>query len=377
MPRHSYIRRAAANDTRAPAPVPAPTSGGLDQEFWQSYLNMTSTGAVSVTSKTVIGLPAIGAAVSKVANAVAAMMTAARVSGRDGMPLVAARPSRLYGTYEWWQMVTTTLLMRGNFVGLIATRGPYGYAEQLVPIHPDAVTVDTSTGVPVYRVTVGDTDLTLSWDDVVHVRANTPVGSLWGQGVVERYRTALEGQLYGQRYESNSFKTGAVPSAIIQLDAKRVTSAEAAAVQSDWLDAHGSGVRKPAVIGSAMSVQPLSWSPEDAEFVESKRITIAEAALMCGLRPEDLSASIGGSGLTYANRQDDALQRIVDSFQPWVELIEQAWSDILPPGVMIEGSAEALLRTSTRERLELRQMRQTLGIETPEESRAAEAERML
>lgn len=353
-----------ARDNRSPAPLKEHFS--TTNTALANLLGYTTSANVYYTDSSVAGLPALNAGVDKVANSVATMMTHAKTYDGGSVipsPLVVSRPCPLYGSYEYYQMVVRTVMMKGNFVSLIATRDENGVAEQLVPIHPDAVDLEIEGGLPVYNVD----DYSFTWDQVLHIRSHAQVGTLWGVGIVERYRKSLSSALYEQHYAETSYKSGGVPTAVVQIDAAVPTAEQIQAVNDGWITAHGGGTRKPAIVGKNMNITPLSWSPADSEFVESRKLSIAEAALICGLRPEDLGASIGGSGLTYGNRSDDALQRITDSYSPWLNLIEQGWSDLLPANQTVEGNPESLLRMSTRERLEIAGLRIQLGIATAEE----------
>lgn len=357
--RTQYIKR--ARDARTPTPLPQPgTITQVDPAVLASILGIEMGNAIYVSEQNVGGLPALSAGVDKVANACAAMLTQAQTydNGEEiPSPLIVSRPSPLYGTYELYSSIVRTLMMRGNYLALITNWDENGNAMQLAPIHPDAVTLDSTSGIPVYEVL----GVKFGYNQVFHVRSHAPVGSLWGRGVIERYRGALSGALYEQNYGLTSFKSGAVPTAVVQLDTKLPTQDQVDAVNASWQASHGGGIRKPLVTGTALSITPLSWSPHDAEFIESRKLTIAEAALMCGLRPEDLGAAIGGTGLTYGNRSDDALQRIIDSYSPWTVLVEQALGDLLPEGVSVRARPEALLRMSVREELEIELLRQQVA----------------
>ena len=94
---------------------------------------------------------------------------------------------------------------------------------------------------------------------------------------------------------------------------------------------------------------------------------------MAGMRPEDLGAAIaGGGGVTYGNRTDDGLQRVTDSYSEWLNLFEDAWTDLLPVGLEVRGNVEALLRTSTKDRYEVHALAQSIGLQTAEETRVIE-----
>lgn len=354
-------------------PVAIPATSSVSSNGLAALLGLpTTTSTTTVSEGSVTGLPAIQAGIDMISHAVAAMLTDADVLDADGnhleTPPVVACPTGLMGTYEFWTQYVDCLMKRGNHVAILADFDIDGTAQQVVPAHPDAVSMDDSLGLPYY--TIGA--VTFRWDEVVHARHGAPVGSLWGAGIVERYRTAVLEQMSQAEYGRTSFSSGAVPSAVVQLDKPTISSTEAEEVQDNWIERHGGGINKPAVISKSMSITPLSWSPHDAEFIESRRVSVAMAALMCGLDPADLGASIGGNGLTYANLTDRQLSRILSSFMPWMRICEEAWSRLLPDGQFVRGNVEALLRSSTKERFEVYEIGQRIGAYTVDEIRTAE-----
>lgn len=365
------LARSLPRGTRPPVPIP--TSSSTSATALAALLGLdTPANNVTPSEANITGLPAVQAGVDMVAHAVATMMTAADVFGADGdqfeTPPVVERPTTLLGSFEFWTQAVDCAMKRGNYIGILADFDVDGYARQIVPVHPDAVSLDDSTGYPWY--TIGKA--TYRWDEIVHVRHGAPVGSFWGCGIVERYRLAASRQLQEAEYGRTSFASGGIPSAVVQLDTQNVSDDLAETIQTRWVERHANGERKPAVIGKAMSITPISWSPEDAEFVEARRLSVAEAALMCGLDPSDLSAVIGSSGLTYANLTERQLARILQSYSPWMTLFEQAWCDLIPGRAAVRGSVEALLRSSTQDRFKVYTAGHALGIYTTDELRELE-----
>lgn len=364
MSRSITLSRAAA--ARRPHPQPLPSPQGFDSDFWVQLLQPEASNRVSVSEQSVIGLPAVGAGVDMVAHAVAQMMTEANVYDANGSqlptPPIVERPNVLMGSFEWWYGLVAQAMMRGNDVSILADYDDDGRPRQAVPIGWDLVHLNDTSGLPVYEI--GDADY--RYDEVVHVRHAAPRGSFVGRGVVERYRLAMSGMLHEQKYGERSFSTGGIPSAVVTLDTDKVEPEVAQTVKSDFVDRFGNGRREPAVVPRTMSITPISWSPEDAEFVEARKMSIGEAALVCNLHPADLGASLGGT-LDYANITERQLARILQAFTPWMTLCEQAWSDLLPEGQFVKGSVEALLRSSTKERFEVYEIGHRLGIySTPE-----------
>ncbi|MEM1332529.1 MAG: phage portal protein [Actinomycetota bacterium] len=347
----TYLDAKYYDRARTPRPV---DNAGQISDVWTQILGLAQPDEVRVTDDTVRGLPALDRAKNLVVQSVAAMLVAADVVDAVGNPIakpdVIRRPHPLIGAFEFYENVVDQAIMHGNWIGIRFEAGLD--TEQLVPVPLGGVSLDVSTGLPVY--TIGGR--TYRWNEVVHVRAHAPTGTFWGRGVVERFRLGLSEALHSQAYGEASFRTGALPSVSVQLDVDVPTDEQVTATKTSMMTKFGGGKREPLVHGRALNVNPLSWSPHDAEYVESRKITLAEAALMVGLRPEDIGATLGGS-LTYGNRADDSVQRIVDGYTPWLERIEGPFSDILDIGE-VRGNPDALLRL------------------TPEQSEDVEAKRL-
>lgn len=363
-------------DTRKqlPAATPHPAlSSGRFGSFAEIVENdLRTLGGTYVSESTLRGIPAMEHCIQKIANAVASM-SPLEVFEEDDItkvtpcPPIAKRPNRSQTTFRFWHDVVSTVQRRGNFVGILAFDG-MGIAEQVVPVNNDFVTcyIDDA-GYTVFEIM----GTVFSSEEVVHVPGpHRVIGDPWALSPVQAYRMAISEQAGLQTYGESSFRTGSVPSMVIQLDRPEVPTELARQVQSNWIANHG-GVRRPAVIPKSLSIEKMSWSPEDAEFIEAKRISIAEAALIMGFAPEDLGASLGNS-MTYANITDRSIARITDVYQPQMRMIEEAWSDLIPGEQICRFDPERTLRMSPMERARLQMVRIKSGVSTPDEERSIE-----
>jgi hypothetical protein len=364
---------------RARRPIARPpamqSSSALDSEALATILGLSvdsSSVAVPVNETTVRGLTGAWAAVNKIANNVGQMMSAAGVIAPGGAalnpPAVVTDPCVLYDPFVYWSEVVTTGLPRGNWIGIKADFDAAGYPRQVVPVPIDAVHAHYVDGLPVYQIG-GDVYLP---DEIVHIKLGWSVpGQIMAVGAIEAHRTGLAGQLSLNRMAASVWREGAVPSGIVQMDKPNPTVDEATTVKTNWIGIHG-GRRTVGVIGKAMTYVPVTWSAQDAQWLESRQFSIAECALMFGLRPEDLGSSFGASSgaMSYGNRTDDALQRITDAYMPVMLPIEQAWSRLIPGRPFVQGNPEALMRSTPTEQVQLTILRQQAGLETPDESRA-------
>lgn len=342
-------------------------------EMYELLYGTLPTGFTApATMRNTLGLAGAWIAVNRIGNNVALMLTEAEVSGIEQRPQVVAWPTTEYDPFTFWKLIVTAALCRGNALGIPYDPGADGWPTQVLPVHPDSWTAYYDpAGYLVYDVA----GQLLSAEEVVHIRLGVTIpGEPLTIGVIEAHRTGLEGMLAQQGMAKSIWREGAVPSGVVQLDTAYPTTDQATAAKANWQSIHN-GRRTVAVIGSAMNYTPITWSAKDAEFLESRQYSVAEAALMFGLRPEDIGASLGASSgaISYGNRAADTLQRITDSYTPIALPIELVWSwRLLPEGVSMRASAEALMRSTVRERYELHQLAQAIGLETPAETREAE-----
>lgn len=375
MTRTTQLFRARREPSRSPA---LQSGGAWDSEAMARILGVFQASSRPVANEVnAYGLVGAWAAVRKVSNSVGQMMSAADVLELDGRTPVAPRPDVVadpcvgYDPFDYWREVVSHGLMRGNFIGVKLYDDGSDYATQVLPVSIDNVHGRyDETGYPVYDIG-GET---FARDDVVHVRLGVTVpGRIMAIGAVEAHRSGIGGQLALSKMAADVWTEGAVPSGLVQLDVANPTAEQASTVKANWVNTLG-GRRTVAVIGKAMTYTPVTWSAQDAQWLESRQFSIAECALLFGLRPEDLGSSFGASSgaLSYGNRSDDAIQRIADAYAPVMLPIEQAWTRLLGDGRTVLGNPESLLRSTTRERYELRQLAQSIGLETPDESRAAE-----
>lgn len=377
MTRSTFVRSRA----RVPRPA-AVQSAAFDygSPLWSIVNGQVAESArLPVNERTVSGLAGCWAAVMKISNAVAQMLVGADAFGSDGrtplptVPAVLAEPCAGYDSFTYWRECVSTALMRGNWIGIKTDFDPVtGYPRQVMPVPIDAVSARYDPdGYVVYEID----GIECSPDDVVHVRLGLTIpGQIMAIGTVEAHRRNLAGMLDQQGMTGNVFSQGAVPSGVVQLATDFPTQEQVDTVKAAWIANQG-GRRTVAVTGRSMTYTPVSWSAADGQFLEGRQFSIAESALMFGLRPEDLGASIGsgsGTGHTYANRSDDSLQRITDSYVPVMLPFEQAWSRLIPGRNFVRGTVEALLRSTTRERYEIHALAKSIGVETVDESRALE-----
>jgi HK97 family phage portal protein len=373
---------------RDPIPIPeeapsrqAGTGGTYPMNVWPWLIDpdtgwptRDTAGAIPVTERTVTGIPAAWRCFQLIANSVASCAPPVEFDSSgvrvDPLSPVVERPWAMLSTHEFWAQAVTSVLLYGNFVGINIDRDPdSGYPRQVMPIHPSDVAMILVDGLPVY----GWAGEAFGWDEITHVRHHTSPGALWGLGVIEAFRVAIGASVSAAAYGATNFASAAENSVVIQVDRPELTQEQAEAIQTAWIDRHGSGVRRPAVIPRSMTITPLAFSPADAQFIESRQLGIAEIAFMFNMDPTDLDATVGARGsLNYANREQHEIERLTHTIGPWLRRFEQAWADLLPGRRNMAFNVERLLRTDTLSRLQSTQIALNSGVFTLDDARATE-----
>lgn len=364
------VARALPRSTRAPVPVGgddvqrviARGGGGDDWWPWLWENNDPATGwptpmrAMSgvATEKTITGVPAAWKCFGFIANAAASCAPPIEFDSQGERVEVSSnvveRPWAFLTAHEYWVQAFTAVLLFGNFIGINIDVDPTtGFARQVMPVHPSAVTMALIDGLPVY----GYGGEAFAWDEVTHVRGHTSPGGLWGIGVIEAFRRAWGEYFSVNEFGAATYRTAAENSVIIQVDRPELTREQADDIQTAWIARHASGVRRPAVLPKSMTVAPLSFSPADAQFLQRTQLGIAEIAFMFLLDPTDLTVAVGSTSttLTYANREQREIERLTHAVGPWLRRFEQTWADLLPGRRSMMFNVENLLRTDTATRI--------------------------
>src|SRR5258707_528631 len=130
-------------------------------DFWYSPLGAASSSGMRITADTVKSIAAAHACVSIISRNIAMFPLKIFSEQADGGKTLAAnhpvydilyrQPNSLQTAFEFRQMLQGHLEFRGNAYAEIKP-GPRGAVDQLVPMHPDRVSVEVlQSGRPRYR----------------------------------------------------------------------------------------------------------------------------------------------------------------------------------------------------------------------------------
>lgn len=329
------------------------------------------------------GIPAVYCAVNTISEAIAAMPihTYARLSNGDKQRernnlerLLNVAPNPMQSAYNFKVALLRSTLLTGNGYAEIIYAND-GTVDKLIPLHPSSVQVkqlpDHRLG---YQVTNDGKYRTLLQEQILHIRVNSDDGII-GKSPITACREALGLELATQSHASQTFKSGTSVSGFLKID-KLLTPEQRSSLRERYQDFTSGKLRAGSfgVLEMNMDYQPISMTNADAEFVESRKLGIAEVARMFKISPLYL---MDYSNSTYSNFAEASKAFLQQTIKPWVTNLESALLLALVPepqqlNTVIEFETKDVLRTTAKERYELYDIAIRNGLMSPNEARRTE-----
>lgn len=332
----------------------------LNEAYWTQSVNYSSSGA-AVTPETATSVPSVYAAVNRISSTIASLPLILYRRKPDGgkeraTDLQLYEALNLFPNYintrsEFFTQVGWHLLLRGNFYAhLQFTRGRY----IMNPLNPDYVSVKQIKGSLAYTYwEPGKQKIEYVQGEILHIRGHSEDGIL-GKSPIQIARETIGLAQQEQRYSSSMLENGTKLSGVLEhpetLDdaaSKRLTES----FRKAYSGAANSG--KVAVLEEGMKFHTISMTNADAQFVESKKLTITDIARIFQIPPHmigDLERS------TNNNIEQQSLEYVIYTILPWAVRIEQAiHRDVISFGdrneLFVKFAMDGLLRGDFQSRM--------------------------
>jgi HK97 family phage portal protein len=194
-------------------------------------------------------------------------------------------------------------------------------------------------------------------EDVLHIKAMGSDG-LVGLSPVAQCRLALSLSANLVEHSRQYFDNASHLSGVLNVSPH--ASIEALDItREDWRAKHGEGVRNQrahttAVIRGDATYTPISFSPDDSQFLQQRELSAREVARIFRVPGHLINADTAGS-FTYANVVEENRHFVTHSLRPWLVRIERALSndaDLCPGSTYVAFDLDGLLRANTTERYE-------------------------
>ena len=363
--------------------VPRAESYPPDHDFWYSPVGTASLAGVRVDPDSAMRVSTVYACVSVISNAVAGLSVEVQERQADGgrrlaeehplWDVVHLSPREGMDSYFFWQTVLVHLLLRGNaYIEILP--GARGFIDQIDLLHPDAMTVDKLPGRRLrYRYRDGDfQERTIPPERLWHLRGLSLDGVM-GISVISYARETIGAALAAERYGATVFAQDATPGVVLTHPGKLSTEAKDRVVES-WVEKHGGhwNARRPAVLPEGMDVKTVALSPEDTQWIDSRKLSAVQIAQFFGVQ-QHMVGLLERS--TNNNIEQQSHEFVTYTIRPWVVRIERSAAVNLladPRRFKLHFALDDLLRGDPLKRAQALQLQRQNGVINSNEWRRQE-----
>ncbi len=273
--------------------------------------------------------------------------------------LLHDEPNPEMTSFVFRETLMTHLLLWGNAYSQIIRNGK-GEVMALYPLMPDRMNVERDSKGQLYY------EYTVSMDDAPTVKGSTVVlppsevlhipglgfDGLVGYSPIAMAKNAIGMAIACEEYGAKFFANGAQPSGVLEHPG---TLKDPSRVRESWQSTFGGShnANKVAVLEEGMKYTPISISPEQAQFLETRKFQINEIARIFRVPPHmvgDLEKS------SFSNIEQQSLEFVKYTLDPWVSRWEQSMArSLLTPEekkqYFVKFNVDGLLRGDYQSRM--------------------------
>lgn len=254
--------------------------------------------------------------------------------------LLNVRPNEAMTPFIRKKVLETSRQVNGNGYDWIVRNPRTGRIDELIPVPGNLVEPwQDISGRVWYTVTHPWTGepMVLPNEDICHYKAATRDG-LKGVATLRRASETIASARAQQQYELSFYESGGQPSGVLETDSplggyakdrdgKVLTRADGSAVtrkdqlRSEWEKVHA-GPRnghRVAILDYGLKYKPISASNADAQFVESKEVSIRDIARYFGIPLYKLQEG----KQAYGSNEQNAIEYVVGTLHPIITQYEE------------------------------------------------------
>ena len=258
------------------------------------------------------------------------------------------QPNNFQTAFTFRETMATRQCLNGNAYAFISRDGsgnileiiPFGLETKVEP------KFDSKRSKIFYIINGKDI---LEQSNILHIPALSTDG-IEGKSPVAIARESIGLGMSMQKFGARFFGKGANPDFILEHPGK-LSEQAISNIKNSWAtDAAGiSNTHKPRVIEEGMKVTKLSISPEESQFLDSRRFQITEIARWFRLPPHMIGDL---SNATFSNIEQQDIGFVKYSLSPWLKRWEQELNRKLlteaeKKNTFIEFNLDGLLRGDT------------------------------
>ena len=296
-----------------------------------------TTSGKAVTERSAMQMTAVYSCVRILAEAVAGLPLNLYRYTEDGGKekaidhplylLLHDEPNPEMSSFVFRETLMTHLLLWGNAYAQVIRNGK-GEVVALYPLMPNKMTVDRDERGQLYYSYQRSNDeairskgqtVILRPSDVLHI-PGLGFDGLVGYSPIAMAKNAIGMAIACEEYGAKFFANGAAPGGVLEHPG---TIKDPQRVRESWQSTFGGSgnANKIAVLEEGMKYTPIGISPEQAQFLETRKFQINEIARIFRVPPHmvgDLEKS------SFSNIEQQSLEFVKYTLEPWVIRWEQS-----------------------------------------------------
>ncbi|MCR1907061.1 phage portal protein [Intestinimonas butyriciproducens] len=256
------------------------------------------------------------------------------------LQLLNVRPNAAMSPFVAKKVVETSRLVTGNGYEWILRSPRTGRITEIIPVPGELVEPwRDQSGRVWYTVTHPWTGepMRLPQEDICHYKAASRDG-LKGVGVLRRASEVIASSLAAQQYERAYYENGGQPSGVLRTESdlggyaedpegKPLTRSDGSWItrkdqlRSEWEKVHAgpNNSHRVAILDFGLDYKPLSVSNQDAQFIESREVSVRDIARYFGVPLYKLQEG----KQAYGSNEQNAIEYVVGTLHPNVSQYEE------------------------------------------------------
>lgn len=240
-------------------------------------------------------------------------------------------------------------------------------------IHPAGVDVRRIEGTKRYFVS----GVEIPAGNIQHISGYRRPGDLYGMSMIANAAAGLNESQAAQDLARNLYENGLNTSGVISVPEMPADTAETQIARiADRIRQWYGGAKnagKPLVLTGGTTWEPMSVTPADAQFLETRRFQLEEIARWYRVPLHEIQhmdkQSSWGTGIEQLS-----VGLVRRTLMPWIVRLEQADSALLPDPQFVKYNIDTQVRADLKTRYEAHELAIRSGMATPNNRRALEDE---
>jgi HK97 family phage portal protein len=193
------------------------------------------------------------------------------------------KPNEYMGWSQLMVGIVWMLMATGNaFLEVVYTKRNKKPAELWHILDPVDIKVGETNRIEYYIVTVGGQQFRLEPNEVIHFRLFHPRNGYFGLSPIGALREGILADISAVQYNKTLYENLAVPVGVLKSEYE-ITEAKAREILQKWNERLRSGAGSVAILGRGMDWKPITISPRDVYYIQSRQLTRKQIQTVYGV----------------------------------------------------------------------------------------------